>query len=85
MLDRLSPEYIATSNQHLEDADGTKTPREKWFSPDENVLPPPLSKEEIDNVRNSSKERKDVLRKFVREKEKYVVAGSIWLVLTMYM
>jgi hypothetical protein len=73
MLDRLPADYRATSNQHLEDADGSKTPKEKWFSPDDGVLPPPLSKEKLDEVRNSSKEKKDVLRKMVREREEYVV------------
>jgi hypothetical protein len=83
MLDRLSPEYRETSSQHLENADGTKTSKEKWFSPDDGVLPPPLSKKKLDEVRNSSKENKDVLRKMVREKEKYVVAGLVWFMLTV--
>jgi hypothetical protein len=75
MLDRLPSDYRATSNQHLEDADGTKTPREKWFKPDEGILPPPLSQENYDKVKNSSEKEKEVLRKMVRESEKYVPVG----------
>jgi hypothetical protein len=73
MLDRLPSDYRATSNQDLEDADGTKTSREKWFNPDEGILPPPLPQEKYDQVKNKSAEEKEVLRKMVRESEKYAV------------
>jgi hypothetical protein len=30
------------SSQDLEDANGTGTPKKKWFEPDDEVLPPPV-------------------------------------------
>ncbi|KAI4942654.1 hypothetical protein J4E91_009823 [Alternaria rosae] len=51
-------------------ADGTKTPKEKWFEPDAGTLPEPLSQQEIDKVKNQPDERKEFLRKRMREDEK---------------
>jgi hypothetical protein len=51
-------------------ADGTKTPREKWYEPDPESLPEPLSQTEIDKVKNQPEERKDLLRKRMQENEK---------------
>jgi hypothetical protein len=48
-------------------ADGTKTPKEKWFEPDAGTLPEPLSQEHIDKVKNQPEERKELLRKRMRE------------------
>jgi hypothetical protein len=59
-------------HKKIEDADGTKTPKEKWFKPDDDILPPPLQQERWDEVRNDTEEKKEVLRKLIREKEKYV-------------
>jgi hypothetical protein len=50
--------------------DGTKTPKEKWFEPDDGVLPAPLPQERIDEVRNSDEKHKDIIRKRMREDEK---------------
>lgn len=60
-------------NKKLEGADGTKTPEEKWFAPDDDILPAPLPQERLDEVRNGSEEHKERLRKLLREKEKYVI------------
>jgi hypothetical protein len=51
-------------------ADGTKTPKEKWFEPDAGTLPEPLSQEHIDKVKNQPEERKELLRKRMREDKK---------------
>jgi hypothetical protein len=57
-------------NKNLEDADGTKTSKEKWFEPDDDILPPPLSEERWNQVKNGSEESKDKLRQLVRERDK---------------
>jgi hypothetical protein len=57
-------------NKDLEGADGTKTPKAKWFEPDEGTLPPPLSQEAWDKVNNDSEENREKLRQLIREKEK---------------
>jgi hypothetical protein len=54
----------------LEGADETKTPEAKWFEPDEGILPPPLSQEEWDKVKNDSEENREKLRQLIRDKEK---------------
>ncbi|KAI4695190.1 uncharacterized protein J4E84_001815 [Alternaria hordeiaustralica] len=51
-------------------ADGSKTPKERWFEPDAGTLPEPLSQQEIDKVKNQPDERKDLLRTRMREDEK---------------
>ena len=63
-------------NKKLEGADGTKTPQEKWFQPDDDILPAPLAQERVDEVKYGSEEHKEQLRKLLREKEKYVTAVS---------
>jgi hypothetical protein len=62
-------------HKKIENADGTKTPKEKWFEPDDGILPPVLPEEHWDKVKNDTEERKEVLRKLIREKVKYVEAG----------
>lgn len=64
---RLPAEYVKEHLKRLEGVDGTKTPKEKWFKPDEGVLPEPLSQERIDEVRNGDEERKEMLRKMLRD------------------
>jgi hypothetical protein len=54
----------------VENVDGNQTPKEKWYAPDEGVLPAPLPQEKIDEVKNSSEERKETMRKMMREKKK---------------
>jgi hypothetical protein len=54
----------------VENVDGNQTPKEKWYAPDEGVLPVPLPQEKIDEVKNSSEERKETMRKMMREKKK---------------
>jgi hypothetical protein len=54
----------------LEGADGTKTPREKWFAPDEGILPAPLPQERLDEMRHASDERKEQMRAHMRNKDK---------------
>jgi hypothetical protein len=61
-------------HKKIEDADGTKTPKEKWFEPDDDVLPAPLPQERWHEVKNDSEEKKEVLRKLIREQEKCVQA-----------
>jgi hypothetical protein len=56
----------------LQNADGTNTPKEKWFKPDEGVLPRPLPQEEFDKVKNMPEEGKERLRKRVREDARQV-------------
>jgi len=51
-------------------ADGSKTPKEKWFEPAAGTLPEPLSQQEIDKVKNQPDERKDLLRTRMRKDEK---------------
>lgn len=51
-------------------ADGSKTPKEKWFEPDAGTLPEPLSQQEIDKVKNYPDEQKNFLRQRMREDEK---------------
>jgi hypothetical protein len=57
-------------NKTLENADGTKTPKEKWFQPDDDVLPPPLSREKWNEVKNGSEESKEKSRQLLRERDK---------------
>jgi hypothetical protein len=61
-------------HKNIENADGTKTPKEKWFKPDDHVLPAPLPQERWDKVKNDTEEKKEVLRKLIKEKEKCVKA-----------
>lgn len=37
--------------------DGTKAPKEHWFEPPPGILPPPLSKEQLDEARKFMEER----------------------------
>ncbi|KAK0750584.1 hypothetical protein B0T18DRAFT_488186 [Schizothecium vesticola] len=55
------PEALSrVMNQLEEGADGTKVPREQWFSPPEGILPPPMTTE--------VKEREEKIRKEKDEK-----------------
>lgn len=67
---RLPQEYRKEHLKDLEYVDGTKTPKEKWFEPDDKVLPAPLAQEKIDEVKHSTEEKKKPLRKLMREREK---------------
>lgn len=75
-MQRLQGMNLDEWNKKLEGVDGTKTPQEKWFHPDEDILPAPLAQEHVDEVKNGSKEHKERLRKLLREKEKYSIAPS---------
>lgn len=57
----------------MKGADGTKTPKEKWFAPDEGILPAPLPQEKLDEMRNASEERKEQTRAHMRNKDKKYV------------
>jgi hypothetical protein len=63
-------------NKDLENADGTKTPKDKWFEPDDDILPRPLSQERWNEVKNYSEEKKEKLRQMIREKDKYECSDS---------
>ncbi|KAH6870436.1 hypothetical protein BKA58DRAFT_385071 [Alternaria rosae] len=67
-LSRLPQDFKAQMT-NLVFADGTKTPKEKWFEPDAGTLPEPLSQQEIDKVKNYPDEQKDFLRQRMREDE----------------
>lgn len=43
----------------LETADGTKTPREKWFKPDDDILPTPMSEENLEKSRKMVYEKRE--------------------------
>ncbi|KAJ9150559.1 hypothetical protein NKR19_g5234 [Coniochaeta hoffmannii] len=51
-LDRM-PSAFRQDNTLLKQADGTKVPREQWFSPDKALLPEPMSQE----VRKETEQR----------------------------
>ncbi|KAF2832698.1 hypothetical protein CC86DRAFT_442826 [Ophiobolus disseminans] len=75
--DRIEETYRKKHCAELEEVDSTKTPKEKWFEPDEGVLPPPLAQEKVDAVKNSGEEKKKGLRKLLREKENYVDTSGV--------
>ncbi len=52
-LDRMPPGF----KDGFDEADGTKTPREQWFNPDKNMLPPPLTDEQKEATRIRQLER----------------------------
>ncbi|KAI8931064.1 hypothetical protein NX059_012075 [Plenodomus lindquistii] len=62
---RLGEDYVKSIGG-LSDADGSKTPKEKWFHPDEGVLPEPLAQERIDETKTWSEEQKEKLREHMR-------------------
>ncbi|KAH7412080.1 hypothetical protein DE146DRAFT_751216 [Phaeosphaeria sp. MPI-PUGE-AT-0046c] len=76
-LKRFEGSGLEEWNEKLEGADGTKTPQEKWFEPDDNILPAPLPQERLDEVKNGSEEDKEQLRKLLREKENYVDSSGV--------
>ncbi|KAL1792502.1 hypothetical protein ACET3X_009009 [Alternaria dauci] len=65
-LSRFPEEYRAKMTNSVF-ADGTKTPKEKWYEPDPESLPAPLPQEKIEEVKNQSEERKNILRKRLQE------------------
>lgn len=64
---RFGKEYSDQYYELAKDYDGTKTAEEKWFHPDEGVLPEPLAHDKIDEIRNMSEERKEMFRKKIDE------------------
>lgn len=69
-LSRFEGTPLEEWNKILERADGTKTPKEKWFQPDDDILPPPLSQERWNEVKNGSEESKEKSRQLLRERVK---------------
>lgn len=69
----LDPSQIASFERQLppsmrdpkrdETVDGTKVPREKWYSPDAGMLPPPLSQEARDRSRQRMEENPELYEK----------------------
>ncbi|KAF2123381.1 hypothetical protein P153DRAFT_303983 [Dothidotthia symphoricarpi CBS 119687] len=70
-LRRFPEDYVKRAQeQGLKTSDGTKTAKEKWFKPDEDILPPPLPQEELEKARNMPEDQKELLRQRMREREK---------------
>jgi len=69
-LSRFRGTSLEEWNKALENADGTKTPKDKWFQPDGDVLPPPLSQERWNEVKNGSEESKEKSRQLLKEGDK---------------
>ncbi|KAJ4984937.1 hypothetical protein SVAN01_09543 [Stagonosporopsis vannaccii] len=63
---RLPESYRLVSQE----VDGTKTDRSTWFEPDKSTLPPPLSKERIEESLNMPEDRKEILRQRMKDKPK---------------
>jgi len=59
-MDRMPP---GAKPDSVDEADGTKVPREQWFHPDKSLLPPPMTDEQKERTRKRdeemSKERVD--------------------------
>lgn len=64
------PEDYRAKITHPVTADGTKLPKEKWFDPDPGILPKPLAREKVEEIRNQSEEYKNVLRQHMKEDDK---------------
>ncbi|KAH7093492.1 hypothetical protein FB567DRAFT_587925 [Paraphoma chrysanthemicola] len=76
--DRLSEDYRKQAEAAMQGADGTKTPKQKWFEPDEGIVPAPLPQEKLNEMRNASEERKEQTRAYMRNKDKnYVDAMGV--------
>ncbi|EOA87569.1 hypothetical protein ACJQWK_08650 [Exserohilum turcicum] len=75
-LSRFPPDYRSKVTV-LATADGTRVPREKWFAPAAGILPAPLPRERVDEMRSYSEERKAVLRKYIADNENAVDVDAV--------
>lgn len=50
--------------------DRTTVPKDKWFQPDEGILPAPLPQEQILEIKNMPNERKELLQQRIRDSDK---------------
>ncbi|KAF2029565.1 hypothetical protein EK21DRAFT_112775 [Setomelanomma holmii] len=77
-LQRFPKQYRKLWEQDIGDVDGTMTPREKWFAPDDGILPAPLPQEKLDEARNDDEERKEKMREMLKNKDKrYIDAMGV--------
>jgi hypothetical protein len=61
--------YSKETEDKFRGVDGTLVPREQWFHPDKNLLPPPLTAEKKEEDRKFREDHKEVLERRKKEME----------------